>query len=88
MLLLANLRQVSLEGKFFQKEKEQMTNLLNEKEAAEMLSVSLATLRRRRSEGRPPQFVKIGSSVRYRLEHLEAFIAASVVPVAAEKEAA
>ena len=61
--------------------------LLTEKEASEVLSLSLATLRRRRGKGRPPQFVKIGSSVRYRVEDLDAFIQDSLVP-AVEKEAA
>jgi excisionase family DNA binding protein len=48
--------------------------LLNEGEVAEQLSVSKATLRRRRYEHRPPRFVKIGSSVRYRQEDVDAFI--------------
>lgn len=61
-----------------------MRNLLNEKEASELLSISLATLRRRRTEGRPPRFVKIGSSVRYRAEDLDAFIQSSLSPVEEE----
>jgi predicted DNA-binding transcriptional regulator AlpA len=56
-----------------------MSTLLTEKQAAERLSLSLATLRRRRMERRPPGFVKIGASVRYRPEDVEAFIEASVV---------
>jgi predicted DNA-binding transcriptional regulator AlpA len=56
-----------------------MTNLLTERECAERLALSLATLRRRRCEGRPPKWIKIGASVRYRLEDLEEFIDASVV---------
>jgi predicted DNA-binding transcriptional regulator AlpA len=64
-----------------------MTNLLTDKETAETLAVSLATLRRRRTEGRPPQFVKIGASVRYRAEDLDDFVQSSLVP-ATEKEAA
>ena len=61
-----------------------MQNLLNEREASELLSISLATLRRRRTEGRPPRFVKIGSSVRYRMEDVEAFIQSALSPVEEE----
>jgi predicted DNA-binding transcriptional regulator AlpA len=64
-----------------------MSNLLTEKDASELLSLSLATLRRRRTEGRPPRFVKIGASVRYRAEDLDDFVQSSLVP-ATEKEAA
>jgi predicted DNA-binding transcriptional regulator AlpA len=55
------------------------TNLMTEKEAAEKLAVSLATLRRRRLERRPPDWVKIGASVRYKVEDLESFIESCVV---------
>jgi predicted DNA-binding transcriptional regulator AlpA len=55
-----------------------MLNLLTEKEVSELLSISLATLRRRRTEGRPPQFVKIGASVRYRTEDIDAFVQSSL----------
>jgi len=58
-----------------------MFDLLTEKEVAQRLSLSLANLRRRRSQGRPPRWVKIGASVRYRSEDLDAFINASLVPV-------
>jgi predicted DNA-binding transcriptional regulator AlpA len=53
--------------------------LLNEKEAAELLNLSLATLRRRRCDGRPPRFIKIGASVRYCAQDLDDFIEASRV---------
>ena len=39
--------------------------LLNEDEAATLLNIKVATLRRWRRAGKPPQFVKIGSSVRH-----------------------
>jgi predicted DNA-binding transcriptional regulator AlpA len=42
-----------------------MTALLKESEVASWLNVSLAALQRWRFEGRGPQFVKIGASVRY-----------------------
>jgi predicted DNA-binding transcriptional regulator AlpA len=64
-----------------------MTNLLTEKEVSELLSISLATLRRRRTEGRPPRFVKIGASVRYRTEDIDAFIQSSVIAVSGEEAA-
>jgi predicted DNA-binding transcriptional regulator AlpA len=55
-----------------------MDSLLTERQVAERLSVSLATLRRRRCEGRPPAFVKIGASVRYRTEDIDAFVESSL----------
>jgi predicted DNA-binding transcriptional regulator AlpA len=51
-----------------------MSNLLREKEVAEILKVSLATLRRRRCEGRPPTVTRIGTSVRYAESDIQAFI--------------
>jgi predicted DNA-binding transcriptional regulator AlpA len=49
--------------------------LLNEKEVAERLKVSLAALRRWRYEGRGPHYVKLaGVAVRYRAEDLDAWI--------------
>jgi predicted DNA-binding transcriptional regulator AlpA len=55
--------------------------LITEPELAKQLAVSLATLRRRRTEGRPPQWVKIGASVRYRQEDVDAFIQSSLAPI-------
>jgi len=49
-------------------------SLLTEYQVAELLNVSVATIRRRRLFRLPPDFVKIGSSVRYRLEAVEALI--------------
>jgi hypothetical protein len=39
--------------------------LLTERDVAELLKVSIATIRRRRLLRKPPDWVKIGSSVRY-----------------------
>jgi predicted DNA-binding transcriptional regulator AlpA len=39
--------------------------LLNEHEVAKLLNVSVATIRRRRLFRQPPDWVKIGASVRY-----------------------
>jgi hypothetical protein len=40
--------------------------LLDEREVARLLKISVATIRRRRLFGKPPEYMKIGSSVRYR----------------------
>lgn len=55
-----------------------MTNLLNELQAAEMLSVSPATLRRWRWAGKGPRFRKIGGAVRYAPGDIDAYIEASL----------
>ncbi len=52
------------------------TRLLTETEAASMLGVAPATLRRWRWAGNPPPFVKIGTAVRYDPADLSAFIEA------------
>jgi predicted DNA-binding transcriptional regulator AlpA len=51
-----------------------VAQLLRESEAAELLSLKVATLRRWRWSGDGPGFVKLGSSVRYRLSDIEDFI--------------
>ena len=43
------------------------TGLLNEHEAAQVLGLKVATLRRWRWAGKPPRFLKIGAAVRYDL---------------------
>ena len=53
-----------------------MSSLLTEGEVAERLNVSLASVRRWRLEQRGPQFIKVGSLVRYRVEDLERWLAA------------
>ena len=50
--------------------------LINEHEAAERLGMSVKTMRRWRWEGRPPEFVKLGRSVRYHPNVIEDFILA------------
>ena len=42
-----------------------LETLLTEHEVAKLLKVSVSTVRRRRLFGRPPEFLKIGASVRY-----------------------
>ena len=51
--------------------------LLNERQAAEMLGLKVATLRRWRWAGRPPRFLKIGSAVRYDPDELADFMEAA-----------
>jgi hypothetical protein len=48
--------------------------LLSERELAERFGWSPKTLQRRRWAGLPPEFVKVGRSVRYRLSAAESFI--------------
>jgi predicted DNA-binding transcriptional regulator AlpA len=48
--------------------------LLTEREVAQLLKVSVATIRRRRLFRQPPDFVKIGASVRYRCEAIQRLI--------------
>ena len=50
--------------------------LLNEHEVADSCSISVLTLRKWRSQRRGPQYVKIGALVRYRPEHVDAWIVA------------
>ena len=49
--------------------------LLTEAEVSQALQVSLACLRRWRLERRGPQFINVGSLVRYRPEDLETWLA-------------
>jgi predicted DNA-binding transcriptional regulator AlpA len=49
-------------------------DLLTEHEVAQILKVSVATIRRRRLFRQPPDYLKIGASVRYRREAIERLI--------------
>jgi predicted DNA-binding transcriptional regulator AlpA len=53
------------------------SRLLRENEAAPILGVEVATLRRWRWAGKGPSFRKIGAAVRYDPADLHAFIAAA-----------
>jgi len=55
-----------------------VNELMDEKEAATLLHCTVAFLRRRRLFRRDPIFAKSGRLVRYRLEDLQVFIAASL----------
>ena len=52
----------------------QLETLLTEHQVAELLRVSVATIRRRRLLQQPPDFVKLGASVRYRRETIQRLI--------------
>jgi excisionase family DNA binding protein len=56
-----------------------MQRLLTQAEAAEILCLSERTLERLRVSGTGPKFVRMGKSVRYRIEDVEAFVADRVV---------
>lgn len=49
--------------------------LLTEIEVAKLLNVSVATIRRRRLFRQPPEWIKIGASVRYEPQTVKRFIA-------------
>ena len=48
--------------------------LLTEVEVAKLLSISVASIRRRRLLRQPPDFVRIGASIRYRPEAIQRLI--------------
>ena len=52
-------------------------SLLTEQEVAKLLTVSVATIRRRRLFRQPPEYLKIGASVRYRREAIQRLIEAA-----------
>lgn len=58
--------------------------LLTEGEVAKRLKVSVATIRRRRLFRQPPEWVKIGASVRYRPEAVERLIESGTCGPAAQ----
>ncbi|CAN5198848.1 hypothetical protein BH10PSE12_BH10PSE12_36480 [soil metagenome] len=52
---------------------------VNERTASAKLSIPVSTLQKYRASGSGPRFSKIGKSVRYRLQDLDAFMSAHVV---------
>jgi len=48
--------------------------LLNERQVADSCAISVLTLRKWRTEGRGPRYVKIGTLVRHRPEDVDAWI--------------
>jgi len=56
-----------------------LSRLLNERQVAAALGVSVGTVRRRRFLRQPPAWVKLGRRVLYRKQDLEAFINANII---------
>lgn len=54
-------------------------NLLNERETAARLGLSVKTLQLWRSQRKGPTYVKVGKAVRYRPEDVERFVMESRV---------
>lgn len=50
------------------------SSLMTEHEVARFFNVSLTTIRRRRLLRQPPEWIKIGASVRYRSEAIQRFV--------------
>ena len=55
------------------------TATVDESEASRITGFALPTLRKRRWEGKPPVFLKVGRKVRYRMSDLLAFLDACTV---------
>jgi excisionase family DNA binding protein len=55
------------------------TQLLDQREAARLLNLSIRTMERMRLQGGGPLYVKCGRSVRYRTSDIEAWIAERIV---------
>ena len=53
---------------------QKIENYLKDEDAAKFINVGLQTLRNRRTQCRPPAYIKIGRSVRYAIEDLRAFM--------------
>lgn len=60
-------------------ETDRLDELLSERTAARKLGVSPSTLKRRRQLRQPPQFVKIGARVFYRVRDLQELIEQGLV---------
>ena len=60
--------------------------MLTRHEAASYLRLSARTLERLRVSGTGPKFVRLGHSIRYRQQDLDAHVAARVVASTSEKE--
>jgi hypothetical protein len=52
--------------------------LLDEDEVAALLRISVRSLQRRRVDGLPPRFVKLGARVLYDLDDINAWVDASL----------
>ena len=61
--------------------------VVRERDAADMLGVSTAALRRWRRESRGPAFIRLEGCIRYRLADLEEFLAKHTAPCDAQYRA-
>lgn len=57
-------------------DKQPIQHVVDEKQAASYVNLSVKTLQARRAAHKAPAFLKIGRSIRYRMADLEAFLAA------------
>ncbi|MBW6499689.1 MAG: helix-turn-helix domain-containing protein [Bacteroidales bacterium] len=48
--------------------------VMNDADAAPLIGISVHTIRKMRSQGKGPAYIKCGKSVRYRLADLEAYL--------------
>ena len=63
-----------------------MNSLINERQAASILSLSTRTLQRLRCVGGGPRFLRLSqASIRYRLSDLEAWISARIFSNTSQK---
>ena len=53
---------------------EDQTEMMTNREAARFLGFAPATLKKRRMQGDPPSYFKIGKAVRYRRDDLERYL--------------
>jgi predicted DNA-binding transcriptional regulator AlpA len=63
---------------------ESQTKAVTEREVADMLGLSVATLRAWRHRGQGPRFLRLGRAVRYLPADLEDFVRASAIDAGAE----
>lgn len=54
-------------------------SLLREAEAGKLLGLSVHALRARRLKGKPPRFIRLGRSIRYRPEDLKSYLEQCIV---------
>lgn len=62
--------------------------MMNAEDAAQYIGKSKSWMDQKRSQGRGPRFVRIGSSIRYRRADLDAFLEGSVVETADTRQQA
>lgn len=61
-----------------------MSDLLTTQQAANRLNLSVSTLNKSRLTGTGPKFVKLGASVRYRIEDLDHWVNSQVMASTSE----